>query len=240
MEANENAGKSIRSVDRSVVSSPSDEMKSSNKPQQHIQEGYHSVPESGDAVNVGLANSANDSKNSGPNFMAALETDLPGHPSMEQEQHRKNDFFEDELIRQTASELSSKIKRVASNASMFLISGDDPLSRRKTFVQTCYLGIAAIFGTLLRLILAQLFGQACSDPERIGWIADESVLCVTRDGTTTQNEGIIFADLPANLLASFIMGLLQDGAALGLALNLPIALQTPLQERVFEGLCFSL
>ena len=227
-EAGEITGKSIRSIDRSVVSSPSDELKPSNKPQQHIQEGYHSVPDSGDAVNVGLANSAtNDSKTSGASYMAALETDHPAHPSMEEEQHSKKDFFEDEMIRQTASELSSKIKRVASNASTFLISGDDPLSRRKTFVQACYLGIAAIFGTLLRLILAQLFGQACSDPETIGWIADESVLCVTRDGTTTQNEGIIFADLPANLLGSFIMGLLQDGAALGLALNLPIAFLPP-------------
>ena len=94
-------------------------------------------------------------------------------------------------------------------------------------MQACYLGIAAIFGTLLRLVLAQLFGQACSNPETVGWIADEAVLCVTRDGQTTQNEGIIFADLPANLLGSFIMGLLQDGAALGLAVNMPIAFLSP-------------
>jgi fluoride ion exporter CrcB/FEX len=99
--------------------------------------------------------------------------------------------------------------------------------RRKVFVQACYLGIGAIFGTLLRLILAQLFGQACSNPGTIGYINDEAVLCVTSNGETTQNEGIIFADLPANLLGSFIMGLLQDGTSLGLAINMPIAFIKP-------------
>lgn len=108
-----------------------------------------------------------------------------------------------------------------------MLSGQSPASKRRTFVQACYLGIAAVFGTLLRLIMAQLFGQACSNPETVGWIADEAVLCVTRDGQTTQNEGIVFADLPANLLGSFVMGLLQDGAALGLAVNLPIAFLPP-------------
>ena len=85
---------------------------------------------------------------------------------------------------------SSTLERAASSVlSMFGVS-DNSISRRKTFVQACYLGIAAIFGTLLRLILAQLFGQACSDPESVGWIAAEAVLCVTSNGETTQNEGI--------------------------------------------------
>ena len=96
-----------------------------------------------------------------------------------------------------------------------------------SLVQACYLGIGAIFGTLLRLILAQAFGQACNNPTTLGWVADESVLCVTRDGTATQYGGIIFADLPGNLLGSFLLGLLQDGMSLGLAVNLPIAFFSP-------------
>ena len=222
---------SMRSIDRSVISTPSDE-KVSNRPLQKVEEGYHSVPASGVALNVGISNSRietasiknNDNlqihnKNSTASFTAALETD----------QHQE--AFEDDFASSDGDELTSKIKQLASEASTMawekLVSGDTPLSKRKTFVQACYLGIAAIFGTLLRLILAQLFGQACSNPETIGWIADESVLCVTRDGTTTQNEGIIFADLPANLLGSFLMGLLQDGVSLGLAVNLPIVFLRP-------------
>eukprot|EP00536_Pseudo-nitzschia_multiseries_P005313 jgi/Psemu1/238406/estExt_Genewise1.C_990020 len=159
--------------------------------------------------------------------------------AMEQEQHQA---FEDEdedgnNCRDDPSELSSRVRLAVSSAGSLVwntvMRGDSPASRRKTFVQACYLGIAAIFGTLVRLILAQLFGQACSNPETVGWIADEAVLCVTSNGQTTQNEGIIFADLPANLLGSFIMGLLQDGAALGLAIGLPIAFVHP--SNIFQS-----
>lgn len=226
---------SSRSMDASVVSSPSDELTTSTQkkkkaqqqqqPLQQVEEGYHSVPDSGNAVNVGYTSAGKSSGNDNPhkhlggiNFRTAMETE-------------KAEQFEDDYDGSNSGDFASKLKCIASEASMMawdkLLSGNSPSSKRKTFVQACYLGIAAIFGTLLRLILAQLFGQACSNPETIGWIADESVLCVTRDGTTTQNEGIIFADLPANLLGSFIMGLLQDGAALGLAINLPIAFLPP-------------
>ena len=95
------------------------------------------------------------------------------------------------------------------------------------FVQACYLSLAAMAGTLLRLVLAQVFGQACSNPGTVGYIKDEAVLCVTSSGETTQNDGIIFADLPANLLGCFIMGLLQDGTNLGLAIPVPLALVAP-------------
>jgi fluoride ion exporter CrcB/FEX len=99
--------------------------------------------------------------------------------------------------------------------------------RRKTLVQMCYLGIAAIFGTLLRMILAQLFGEECANPGTVGWLAASSPLCVTAAGETSQQGGIVFADLPANLLGSFIMGLLQDGKSLGLAVDAPIAWLSP-------------
>jgi len=96
-----------------------------------------------------------------------------------------------------------------------------------TIVQACYLGVAAMLGTLLRLILAQLFGQACQNPGTIGWIADDAVLCVTASGETSQQGGIIFADLPANLLGSFLMGLFQDGSSLNLAIGVPLAFLSP-------------
>ncbi len=269
---------SIRSIDRSVVSSPSDELKVPVQPQpepplQEVEEGYHSVPESGDAVNVGYTNAGQSQKKiSAGSFEPSTSPvkqynqesllqesfeDPSTHPvkqykqeSLLQESFEEpsthpakqykqesllQESFEDDLASQ--GDLTSKFMQMASEASSQafdkLLSGKTKAAKRKGFVQACYLGIAAIFGTLVRLILAQLFGQACSNPEAIGWIADESVLCVTRDGTATQNEGIIFADLPANLLGSFIMGLLQDGAALGLAVNLPIVFLTP--SNVFQS-----
>jgi fluoride ion exporter CrcB/FEX len=105
-------------------------------------------------------------------------------------------------------------------------------------VQAAYLGVAAMWGTLLRLILAQLFGQACANPGTIGWIADDAALCVTTTMTNgsgsdasssssqqqQQQGGIIFADLPANILGCFLMGLLQDGTALDLAIHIPLAM----------------
>ena len=71
---------------------------------------------------------------------------------------------------------------------------------------------------------------------------------MTQGGATEQG-GIIFADLPANLLGSFIMGFFQNGAALGLALPLAIAWLTPrhpiqnmpiLHKAVTTGFCGSL
>jgi len=100
-------------------------------------------------------------------------------------------------------------------------------SRRKSLVQASYLGIGAILGTLLRMTLAQVFGEECANPGTVGWIADDSALCVTKDGETSLNGGIIFADLPANVLGSFIMGLMQDGKNLDLAVHAPVAWLSP-------------
>jgi CrcB protein len=104
---------------------------------------------------------------------------------------------------------------------------------RKTLVQACYLGVGAIFGTLLRMVLAQKFGEGCKNPGTIGWLAASEPLCVTASGETSQQGDIIFADLPANLLGCFIMGLMQDGKALDLAVHAPIAWLSP--RNAFQG-----
>eukprot|EP00751_Fragilariopsis_kerguelensis_P017622 CAMPEP_0170837686 /NCGR_PEP_ID=MMETSP0734-20130129/2889_1 /TAXON_ID=186038 /ORGANISM="Fragilariopsis kerguelensis, Strain L26-C5" /LENGTH=870 /DNA_ID=CAMNT_0011204869 /DNA_START=105 /DNA_END=2714 /DNA_ORIENTATION=+ len=144
---------------------------------------------------------------------------------------QKRKFFVQACYLSIAAIISTLLRYVATTTSnvqsQLLLQLQSYPQKRKVFVQACYLSIAAIIGTLLRLILAQLFGQACSNPGSIGYIKDSSVLCVTSNGETTQNEGIIFADLPANLLGSFIMGLLQDGNSLGLAINMPIAFVKP-------------
>ena len=75
----------------------------------------------------------------------------------------------------------------------------------------------------MRMIFAQLFGEACRNPGTVGWLSAAAPLCVTRDGTTTQQGGIVFADLPSNLLGSFLMGLFQDSTVLGLAVPMAVA-----------------
>lgn len=77
------------------------------------------------------------------------------------------------------------------------------------------------------MVLAQLFGEECRNPGTVGWLADDAVLCVTASGQASVPGGIVFADLPSNLLGSFIMGLMQDGKSLQLAVEAPIAFVPP-------------
>lgn len=120
--------------------------------------------------------------------------------------------------------------------------------KNKELVQGIYIGMFAILGTLVRMLVAQVFGEYCKNPDSIGWLKASAPLCVTHGGTTEQG-GIIFADLPANLLGSFIMGFFQNGATLGLALPLAIAWLTPgdplqsmpiLHKAITTGFCGSL
>lgn len=86
-----------------------------------------------------------------------------------------------------------------------------------------YMAIFAILGTLLRISLAQLFGEECANPGTVGWLAASSPLCVTADGEAKREGGIIFADLPSNILGSFLMGMMQSTTVLGLPVAAPIA-----------------
>lgn len=77
------------------------------------------------------------------------------------------------------------------------------------------------------MVIAQLFGEECANPGSVGWLAASSPLCVTADGSATQSGGIVFADLPSNILGSFLMGIFQDGVILNLAVPLTIAWVNP-------------
>ena len=94
-------------------------------------------------------------------------------------------------------------------------------------VQACYIALAAILGTLLRIIMAQLFGEHCANPGTIGWLAAAAPLCVTKDGDTLQEGGIVFSDLHANIFGSFVMGFLQSAAVLGLTVPMAVAWLSP-------------
>ena len=90
-------------------------------------------------------------------------------------------------------------------------------------IAACYMSIAAMLGAFFRIILAQLFGEECKRPGTVGWLSAASPLCVTVDGVISEVGGIVFADFPANMLGSFIMGLMLAGDRLDLPLDVPIA-----------------
>ena len=78
---------------------------------------------------------------------------------------------------------------------------------RIKLIQGIYIGIFAVFGVFVRMITAQVFGEECYNPGTVGWLASGSPLCVTNSMKATEEGGIIYADLPANMLGSFVMGL---------------------------------
>ena len=94
---------------------------------------------------------------------------------------------------------------------------------KRSIIKVLYMSVFAMFGALVRMLLAQLFGEECRNPGTIGWLKAGQPLCVTADGETSISGGIIFADFPANLLGSFIMGYMQGTDTMDLPKTLPIA-----------------
>ena len=153
------------------------------------------------------------------------------------------EFLSDSSPKQAAEQQSSQAKLPETSSTSYAAFPEDAdgadgthtlsdtfgnfsAMQNKNYVQGVYIALFAILGTFLRMIVAQVFGEYCKNPDSIGWLKASAPLCVTNGGATEQG-GIIFADLPANLLGSFIMGFFQDGAALGLALPLAIVWLAP-------------
>eukprot|EP00557_Chaetoceros_sp_GSL56_P003494 CAMPEP_0176488446 /NCGR_PEP_ID=MMETSP0200_2-20121128/6713_1 /TAXON_ID=947934 /ORGANISM="Chaetoceros sp., Strain GSL56" /LENGTH=547 /DNA_ID=CAMNT_0017885429 /DNA_START=213 /DNA_END=1856 /DNA_ORIENTATION=- len=94
---------------------------------------------------------------------------------------------------------------------------------KRAAIKVMYVSVFAIMGAFLRIILAQLFGEECKNPGSVGWLKAGQPLCVTATGETSMEGGIIYSDLPANLLGSFIMGMMQTTDTMGLPKIFPIA-----------------
>jgi fluoride exporter len=94
-----------------------------------------------------------------------------------------------------------------------------------------YLSVFSIFGSILRVYLARFFGGDCEDHSITDfWTPLSRHVCVTANGRTMQTGGALFLDLPANMLGSFVMGVITppDQAH---SLRLPwLRKSNPLQE----------
>lgn len=127
---------------------------------------------------------------------------------------------EDELkVHQGVSDFETDVK-VSENKAKTGWTKDE---WKRATLEFMAMSIFAVLGAFLRMVLAQLFGQECKNPGTVGWLNAGQPLCVTSDGETSVEGGIIFDDLPANLLGCFIMGLMQPTNALDLPKEIPVA-----------------
>jgi fluoride ion exporter CrcB/FEX len=80
--------------------------------------------------------------------------------------------------------------------------------------QALYISAFSIFGTIFRIYMARIFGQDCELKQYNEALLPQDFLspfssriCITNSGKYT-NGGALFVDLPANMLGSFVMGVL--------------------------------
>jgi fluoride exporter len=111
-----------------------------------------------------------------------------------------------------------------------------------------YLSTFAIFGTICRVYLGRLFGLDCEFPDEIHDFLSplSNQICVTASGTSNQTGGALFVDLPANMIGSFVMGIMTNLRP-ELWPNLPWLRQShplqqyePLHVAIMTGFCGSL
>ena len=75
-----------------------------------------------------------------------------------------------------------------------------------------YLSTFAIFGTICRVYLGRLFGLDCEFPDEVHDFLSlfSTHICVTASGTSSQTGGALFVDLPANMIGSFVLGVMTN------------------------------
>ena len=88
---------------------------------------------------------------------------------------------------------------------------DTRAAYKDMFFYVVYISSAAVVGASLRVYMARLCGEDCEK-------GDEAVqdfftpffskICITAGGRTIQTGGALFRDFPANLLGSFLMGII--------------------------------
>eukprot|EP00814_Leptocylindrus_danicus_P003745 CAMPEP_0116043258 /NCGR_PEP_ID=MMETSP0321-20121206/26233_1 /TAXON_ID=163516 /ORGANISM="Leptocylindrus danicus var. danicus, Strain B650" /LENGTH=489 /DNA_ID=CAMNT_0003524001 /DNA_START=209 /DNA_END=1676 /DNA_ORIENTATION=+ len=117
--------------------------------------------------------------------------------------------------------LTNDNKQQGSNATITLI------------ISALYISAFAICGTLFRVLIGTLFGSYCEDPTQN---AIKNLFDYSNNSFNGKAKSALFVDLPANMVGSLLMGMLQSGLVLGLANsnNVPIA-WLPIGHR-FQGM----
>lgn len=83
-----------------------------------------------------------------------------------------------------------------------------------------YLSTFAIIGSSIRVYLGRIFGLDCEFPPEQKDYISKIATCITATGLTEQRGGALFIDLPANMVGSFLLGVMtpttysKDGTAI--------------------------
>jgi CrcB protein len=81
--------------------------------------------------------------------------------------------------------------------------------QRRSVQYIVFLSTFACFGTIIRVFCGRIFGLDCELDIINDWLSPVSRhICVTASGITEQAGGALFIDLPANMLGSFLLGML--------------------------------
>ena len=135
-----------------------------------------------------------------------------------------------------------------SNSLQSTIHQEITSSQHKNWDYIAYLSTFAIFGSILRVYIGRFFGLDCEFPNRdLDFLTPVSMkICVTASGKSIQTGGALFTDLPANMIGSFIMGLMTNlrpdlwSPIPWLRQNHPLQQYEPLHIAIKTGFCGSL
>ena len=142
----------------------------------------------------------------------------------------------------------SSIKPSNSNQLQSTFHQEKPSLQPQNWHYIAYLSTFAIFGSILRVYVGRFFGLDCEFPDRdLDFLSPLSKnICVTVSGKSIQTGGALFTDLPANMIGSFIMGLMVNlrpdlwPPIPWLRENHPLQQYEPLHVAIKTGFCGSL
>jgi fluoride ion exporter CrcB/FEX len=100
---------------------------------------------------------------------------------------------------------------VMSSSGSLCCSKDNqnPPLQQQQINSVFYISASAIIASSARVYLSRLFGEDCEDQSMTDFLTPLSdQICVTAGGRTAQTGGALCRDLPANVLGSFILGLI--------------------------------
>ena len=113
-------------------------------------------------------------------------------------------------------------KATEESGSEIASNSDAGLKRRRQISYLLYLSTFAVLGSITRVYVARFFGEDCEDHNIEDFLTPlSSQICVTAGGASLQTGGALFRDLPANMIGSFVMGLVTPKDSEPSSLRLP-------------------
>jgi len=147
-----------------------------------------------------------DSKGNGNGNGKHMESfSIQGHVVKEEKRSHKKSFFSDDEENEKSVQLTPSSSGYNDSQET---NGNYSFFCSNNLMDVIYLAVFAIMGASSRSYLARMFGYDCEFPPASKDYVSMFSTCVTASGETNQRGGALFIDLPANMLGSFILGLM--------------------------------